>query len=64
MNSDVNGLILMADVVIYASSQVEQGFPPLLTRAMSFGIPVIAPDLPDIRKYVSPFKFFPSFPFS
>ncbi|CBI23431.3 unnamed protein product, partial [Vitis vinifera] len=52
MNSDVNGLILMADVVIYASSQVEQGFPPLLTRAMSFGIPVIAPDLPDIRKYV------------
>lgn len=52
MNSDVNGLMLMADVVIYASSQVEQGFPPLLTRAMSFGIPVIAPDLPDIRKYV------------
>ena len=58
MNSDVNGLMLMADIVIYASSQAEQGFPPLLTLAMSFGIPVIAPDLPDIRKHVSSFKLF------
>ncbi|PIN10038.1 hypothetical protein CDL12_17373 [Handroanthus impetiginosus] len=52
INSDVNGLILMADIVLYGSSQEEQGFPPLLTRAMSFGIPIIAPDYPVIRKYV------------
>ncbi|KAL7109258.1 hypothetical protein ACP275_06G164700 [Erythranthe tilingii] len=52
INSDVNGIILMADIVLYGSSQDEQGFPPLLTRAMSFGIPVIAPDKPVIRKYV------------
>lgn len=53
MNGDVNGLLLMADIVLYGSSQDVQGFPPLLTRAMSFGIPVIAPDYPVIKKYVS-----------
>lgn len=53
MNGDVDGLLLMADIVLYGSSQDVQGFPPLLTRAMSFGIPVIAPDYPVIKKYVS-----------
>lgn len=53
MNGDVNGLLLMADIVLYGSSQDVQGFPPLLTRAMLFGIPVIAPDYPVIKKYVS-----------
>ncbi|KAK6137872.1 hypothetical protein DH2020_028380 [Rehmannia glutinosa] len=52
LNSDVNGIIMMADMVLYGSSQDEQGFPSLLTRAMSFGIPIIAPDYPIIRKYV------------
>ncbi|CAL5363416.1 unnamed protein product [Camellia sinensis] len=52
VNGDVNGLLLMADIVLYGSSQDEQGFPPLLTRAMSFAIPVIAPDYPVIKKYV------------
>ncbi|KAL6977154.1 hypothetical protein U1Q18_025948 [Sarracenia purpurea var. burkii] len=52
MNGDVNGLLLMADIVLYGSSQGVQSFPPLLTRAMSFGIPVIAPDDPVIKKYV------------
>ncbi|KAH7839855.1 hypothetical protein Vadar_009711 [Vaccinium darrowii] len=52
MNGDVNRLLLMADIVLYGSSQDVQGFPPLLTRAMSFGIPVIAPDYPVIKKYV------------
>ncbi|XP_059666007.1 uncharacterized protein LOC132311881 isoform X2 [Cornus florida] len=52
MNGDVNGLLLMADIVLYGSSQDEQGFPPILTRALSFGIPVIAPDFPVIKKYV------------
>ncbi|XP_042488448.1 uncharacterized protein LOC122068636 isoform X2 [Macadamia integrifolia] len=52
MDGDVNGVLLMADVVLYGPFQDEQGFPPLLIRAMSFGIPVIAPDLPVIKKYV------------
>lgn len=57
MNGDVNRLLLMADIVLYGSSQDVQGFPPLLTRAMSFGIPVIAPDYPVIKKYVSSVGF-------
>lgn len=52
LNGDVDGLLLMADIVLYGSSQDEQGFPSLLTRAMSYGIPVIAPDYPVIKKYV------------
>ncbi|KAL1542347.1 hypothetical protein AAHA92_26454 [Salvia divinorum] len=52
INSDVDSLIMMADIVLYGSSQEEQGFPHLLTRAMSFGIPIIAPDYPVIRKYI------------
>ncbi|KAG2723391.1 hypothetical protein I3760_02G169000 [Carya illinoinensis] len=52
LNSDVNGVLLMADIVLYASNQDLQGFPSLLIRAMTFGIPVIAPDLPIFRKYV------------
>lgn len=52
MNSDVNSVLLMADIVLYDSSQDEQGFPPLLIRAMSFGVPVIVPDIPVIKKYV------------
>nr|GLL23373.1 uncharacterized protein LOC109187967 [Ipomoea trifida] len=52
VNSDVNGLIMMSDIVLYSSSQDEQSFPPLLIRAMSFGIPIVASDYPVIRKYV------------
>ncbi|KAF9596280.1 hypothetical protein IFM89_008640 [Coptis chinensis] len=52
LNGDVNSALLMADIVLHGSFQDEQGFPPLLTRAMSFGIPVIVPDLPIIKKYV------------
>ncbi|KAL6520678.1 hypothetical protein OROMI_032238 [Orobanche minor] len=52
LDSDVNGIIMMADIVLYGSSQDVQGFPPLLTRVMSFGIPIIVPDYPVIRKYV------------
>ena len=58
MNGDVNGLLLMADIVLYGSSQDVQGFPPLLTRAMSFGIPIVASDYPVIKKYVSSFNIF------
>ncbi|CAH2041892.1 unnamed protein product [Thlaspi arvense] len=53
MNGDVNGLLYMADIVFYGSSQDVQGFPPLLVRAMSFGIPIVAPDFPVIRKYIT-----------
>ncbi|KAI3695939.1 hypothetical protein L1987_78945 [Smallanthus sonchifolius] len=52
LDGDVDGMLLIADIVLYGSSQEEQGFPSLLTRAMAFGIPVIAPDYPIIRKYV------------
>lgn len=62
MNGDVNSLLLMADIVLYASSQDEQGFPPLLIRAMSFGVPVISPDFPVIKKHVSSYELSSFFP--
>lgn len=43
---------MMSDIVLYSSSQDEQSFPPLLIRAMSIGIPIVASDYPVIRKYV------------
>ncbi|KAI3989621.1 hypothetical protein MKX01_036230, partial [Papaver californicum] len=52
LDGDVNSVLLMADIVLHGSFQDEQGFPPLLTRAMSFEIPVIAPDLPIIKRYI------------
>ncbi|KAF5742581.1 hypothetical protein HS088_TW09G00632 [Tripterygium wilfordii] len=52
LNSDVNSVLLMGDIVVYGSSQDEQGFPPLIIRAMTFGIPVVAPDNPIIKKIV------------
>ncbi|KAL4367793.1 hypothetical protein GQ457_05G009590 [Hibiscus cannabinus] len=51
-DGDANGVLLMADIVLYGSSQEEQGFPPLIIRAMAFGIPVITPDFPILKKYV------------
>lgn len=58
LNGDVNSVLLMADIVLYGSAQDVQGFPPLLIRAMTFEIPVIAPDFPVLRKYVSLFLLF------
>jgi hypothetical protein len=58
LNGDVNSVLLIADIVLYGSAQDVQGFPPLLIRAMTFEIPVIAPDFPVLRKYVSLFLFF------
>ncbi|XP_024991045.1 uncharacterized protein LOC112525238 [Cynara cardunculus var. scolymus] len=52
LDGDVDEMLLIADIVLYGSSQDEQGFPSLLTRAMTFGVPVIAPDYPIIRKHV------------
>jgi len=53
LNGDVNSVLLMADIILYGSAQEVQGFPPLLIRAMTFEIPVIAPDFPVLKKYVS-----------
>ncbi|KAG9159518.1 hypothetical protein Leryth_026899 [Lithospermum erythrorhizon] len=53
LDGDVNHLIMMADITLYASSQNEQGFPSMLIRAMSFGLPIVAPDYPVIKKYVT-----------
>ncbi|XP_074308131.1 uncharacterized protein LOC141643010 isoform X2 [Silene latifolia] len=52
MDHDVNGAILMADIVLHGSSHEEQAFPPFLIRAMSFGIPIIVPDISVTRRYV------------
>ncbi|XP_050386595.1 uncharacterized protein LOC126802922 [Argentina anserina] len=52
LNGEVDSVLLMADIVLYGSSQDEQGFPSLLIRAMTYGIPVIAPDFPALKKYV------------
>lgn len=58
MNADVNGALVMADIAVYGSSQDEQGFPPLLLRAMTFGIPLALPDIPVITKYVCQFAIY------
>ncbi|CAI9296184.1 unnamed protein product [Lactuca saligna] len=52
LDADVDEILLISDIVLYGSSQDEQGFPSLLTRAMTFGVPIIAPDYPIIKKYV------------
>lgn len=52
INADVDSVLTMADIVLYGSSQDEQGFPPLLVRSMTFGIPIVVPDIPVITKYV------------
>ncbi|XWS75245.1 hypothetical protein CRYUN_Cryun01aG0069000 [Craigia yunnanensis] len=52
LDGDANGVLLIADIVLYGSSQEEQGFPPLIIRAMTFGIPVITLDFPIMKKYV------------
>lgn len=51
-NGDTDEVLLMADIVLYGSDQDVQGFPPLLIRAMTFGIPIISPDFPILKKYV------------
>ncbi|KAL4191036.1 hypothetical protein AMTRI_Chr07g78810 [Amborella trichopoda] len=48
----INDVLSMADIVLYGSIHEEQVLPPLFLRAMSFGIPVMAPDLPFVRRYI------------
>ncbi|KAG2310201.1 hypothetical protein Bca52824_021758 [Brassica carinata] len=53
LNEDVNRVLRMADILVYASSQEEQDFPSLIVRAMSFGIPIITPDFPIMKNYMA-----------
>lgn len=47
-----------ADLVIYGSFLEEHTFPDILLKAMCFGKPIIAPDLPMIRKYVGIYSLY------
>ncbi|KAL0428793.1 UNVERIFIED_CONTAM: hypothetical protein Sradi_0505300 [Sesamum radiatum] len=49
---DANTVLSTADLVIYGSFLEEHAFPETLLKAMCFGKPIIAPDLPMIRKYL------------
>ncbi|KAI3701268.1 hypothetical protein L2E82_45919 [Cichorium intybus] len=47
------GVLGITDLVIYGSFLEEQSFPDILIRAMCLEKPIIAPDLPIIKKYVN-----------
>ncbi|MED6133322.1 hypothetical protein PIB30_027355 [Stylosanthes scabra] len=51
-DSNVDSVLGMSDVVVYGSFLEEQSFPEILVKAMCFEKPIIAPDIPMIRKYV------------
>ncbi|TVU31801.1 hypothetical protein EJB05_23502, partial [Eragrostis curvula] len=53
MTHDIRDLLMFVDVVIYGSLRQEPSFPPLLLRSMSSEIPIIAPNLTCITKYVT-----------
>ncbi|XP_062205511.1 uncharacterized protein LOC133907474 [Phragmites australis] len=53
MTYDIRNLLMFVDVVLYGSLRQEPGFPPLLLRSMSSEIPIIAPNLTFITKYVT-----------
>lgn len=50
---DASSLLLIADIVLHGSFNEEPSFPPLLLQAMSFGVPIIAPNISQITKHVS-----------
>lgn len=50
---DIKNLLMFVDVVLYGSLRQEPVFPPLLLLSMSSEIPVVAPNLTVITKYVS-----------
>ncbi|CAM0956296.1 unnamed protein product [Alopecurus aequalis] len=53
MTHDIRDLLMFVDIVLYGSLRQEPGFPPLLLRSMSSEIPIIAPNLTVITKYVT-----------
>ncbi|KAJ9563366.1 hypothetical protein OSB04_008526 [Centaurea solstitialis] len=52
IDEDVYNVLSIADIVIYGSFLEEQSFPDILIKAMCFEKPIVAPDLPIIKKYV------------
>ncbi|KAK5812514.1 d-inositol-3-phosphate glycosyltransferase [Gossypium arboreum] len=52
VEEEVDNVLSMTDIVIYGSFLDEPSFPEVLTKAMSLGKPIIAPELSNIRKYV------------
>ncbi|KAL0339470.1 UNVERIFIED_CONTAM: hypothetical protein Sangu_1469100 [Sesamum angustifolium] len=52
-DENTDTVISTADLVLYGSFLEEHSFPDILVKAMCFEKPIIAPDLPMIRKYVS-----------
>ncbi|KAL5718715.1 hypothetical protein ACHQM5_011592 [Ranunculus cassubicifolius] len=52
IEGEMNSYLSISDLVIYGSFLEEQSFPEVLVQAMSFGKPIIAPDLLIIKKYV------------
>ncbi|KAJ4823972.1 hypothetical protein Tsubulata_039229 [Turnera subulata] len=52
LDEDSGSVLSAADVVIYGTFLEEQHFPQILTKAMSMGRPIVAPDLTMIKKYV------------
>ena len=49
---EADNVLAAADILIYGSFLEEQSFPGILIKSMSFGKPIIAPDLSMIKKYV------------
>ncbi|XP_040954206.1 uncharacterized protein [Gossypium hirsutum] len=52
VEEEFDNVLSMTDIVIYGSFLDEPSFPEVLTKAMSLGKPIIAPELSNIRKYV------------
>ncbi|XP_057780368.1 uncharacterized protein LOC130998945 isoform X2 [Salvia miltiorrhiza] len=53
VDENADAVLSSADLVIYGSFLDEHTFPGILLKAMCFGKPIIAPNLPMIQKYVS-----------
>ncbi|XP_010556580.1 PREDICTED: uncharacterized protein LOC104825864 [Tarenaya hassleriana] len=52
IDRNVDEILGTSDLVLYGSFLEEQSFPEILVKAMSLGKLVVAPDLPNIQKYV------------
>lgn len=52
VDENVDAVLSTTDLVIYGSFLEEHTFPGVLLKAMCFGKPIIAPNLPMIQKYV------------
>lgn len=52
VDEDADAILGTANLVIYGSFTKEHTFPGMLLKAMCFGKPIVAPDLPMITKYV------------